>query len=122
MDEIDLHNMMEAADFGGWLIEAIAEKVGAPPKPDMIDDVVFRNTDNGVWVRFDEHGILVGSVVPEKDKEFTERVDVSGLMDLDDAIARSTLFGRFKEAVRKVDGLAEECRAETLKLHPPKSM
>ena len=107
-------DMQEGQAFGAWLREVIAAHVcgdSAAPESE-IARCVYRDTDCGAWVRFDEDGILVGSIVEGSDAEFSERVHVDDLMELDEADGAVLLVQRWDAALDVIEGLVAEAWAE----------
>ena len=100
----------ENAAFGMFLVEVIAESCGLEFKGSIselerrIDRAVYKGTDCGAWVLFDEKGIVVGSIVEGSDAEFSERIDLTGI-DISDKGAE-LLTQRFWDTVEKINGLA----------------
>lgn len=102
----------EHAAFGTFLVQTIAESCGITVEPTFkcselerkIDRAVYKGTDCGAWVRFDERGIVVGSIVEGSDAEFSERIDLTGV-DISDEGAK-ILTERFWNTIEKINGLA----------------
>jgi hypothetical protein len=100
----------EHAAFGAFLVQTIAESCGLEFKGPIselerkIDRAVYKGTDCGAWVRFDERGIVVGSIVEGSDAEFSERIDLTGV-DISDEGAK-ILAERFWNTIEKINGLA----------------
>lgn len=102
----------ENAAFGSWLVEVLAEFYGCEKQPDAISRRAYKTTDCGAWLHFDEKGILVGTIVEGSGAETWTRVDVSGLMDLDDEPARKELISRVMAGLQKCEDFAAEVWAE----------
>jgi hypothetical protein len=100
----------EKMAFGIFLVQTIAESCGLEFKGQIselerkIDRAVYAGTVCGAWVRFDEKGIRVGSIVEGSDAEFSERIDLTGV-DISDEGAK-ILAERFWNTVDKINGLA----------------
>ena len=102
----------EHAAFGTFLVQTIAESCGITVEPAFkcseleckIDRAVYKGTDCGAWVLFDEKGIVVGSIVEGSDAEFSERIDLTGV-DISDEGAK-ILTERFWNTIEKINGLA----------------
>lgn len=100
----------ENAAFGMFLVQTVAESCGLEFKGPIselerrIDRAVYKGTDCGAWVLFDEKGIVVGSIVEGSDAEFSERIDLTGI-DISDAGAE-ILTQRFWNTVEKINDLA----------------
>lgn len=109
MNEIDLYRMQENEAFGAWLIEAIGEPMGitGPDAARRIDRAVYKGTQCGAWVRFDEKGIMVGSIVEGSDAEFAERINLEGI-DPQTEGAAEELNRRFWAALDYIEDAAEE--------------
>lgn len=107
MDEIDLFRMQENEAFGAWLIEAIGRPlgIGGANAAKRIDKAIYKGTECGAWVQFDEHGIIVGSIVEGSDAEFSKRVNLEGI-DFDTEGAEEELNRRFYEAIDEINDLA----------------
>ena len=96
--------------FGMFLVGAVAEGIGLPFEGKLSDIVskiqraVYKGTECGAWVQFDEKGIMVGSIVEGSDAEFSKRIDLSGVDISDEG---STLLNeRFWAALDEIDDLA----------------
>lgn len=100
----------ESAAWGQFLVESIARWCGLSGDEDRlasrIDRAIYKSTNCGAWVRFDETGIVVGTIVEGSDAEHSERIDLSGL-DYGDADEK-ILHERFGEAVQRCEDFAEE--------------
>lgn len=83
-NEINAYKSAEAEAFGEFLIRAVADGIGCEPDIKRIEKAIYKGTDCGAWIKFDENGIMVGSIVEGSDAEFSERIDVSGTGDVDD--------------------------------------
>ena len=102
-NEVDYMRQQENSAYGEWLIKVIADDIGCPPKPEVIDRAVYKGTDCGAWVRFDEQGIMVGSIVEGSDAEFYERIE---LTDIDEDEDGKILVSRFWDAIERINKLA----------------
>jgi len=100
MDSVDYHNMCSDAAYGEYLIEAIAKSIGIEPDPEKINRAVYKGTSCGAWVKFDEEGILVGTIVEGSDAEFSKRIQLSDNEKL--------LCERFWAAIQECEDFAEE--------------
>ena len=100
----------EDAAFGQFLVECIAHWCGFSGDEknleSRIDKAIFKGTNCGAWVRFDELGIMVGTIVEGSDAEYSERIDISGL-DTDDDNER-LLHERFSAAMQRCEDFASE--------------
>jgi hypothetical protein len=92
--------MCEDAAYGEWLIETIAESIGIEPDAKKIDRAVYKGTSCGAWVRFDEKGIMVGTIVEGSDAEFSKRVELSD--------NPHELCVNFWDAIQECEDFAEE--------------
>lgn len=100
----------EKEAFGMFLIEAIAEPLGLPLDTRAIDRAVYKGTECGAWVSFDETGILVGSIVEGSEAEFSERIDLNGIDISDEGAAE--LNRRFWAAIERINEAACEAWQE----------
>jgi hypothetical protein len=109
MNEIDLYRMQENEAFGAWLIEAIGEPMGitGPDAAQRIDRAVYKGTQCGAWVRFDEKGIMVGAIIEGTDAELAERVNLEGINPQVEGVEEE-LNRRFWAAVNNVENAANE--------------
>ena len=108
-DEIDQHDRDMEASFGGWLVESIAKVYECEPKTEMIEKLVYKHTDCGAWIKFDENGIKIGTIVEGSDAEYSERLKVDDLIeDFDEEQAVEVLHDRFYEALQRCEDFAEE--------------
>lgn len=101
----DDHN----AEYGMFLISSIADDIGIEYKDikeaeQRIDRAVYKGTDCGAWVKFDEQGIVVGSIVEGSDAEFSERIDLKGIDMSEEGSAE--LCKRFWDTLDKINVLA----------------
>lgn len=100
----------EDAAFGQFLVECIAHWCGLSGDEEnlvsRIEKAIYKGTDCGAWVRFDELGIMVGTIVEGSDAEYSERIDISGLDTDDDDEKR--LHERFSAAVQRCEDFAIE--------------
>lgn len=94
---------------GRWIQEAIAKSCGLDRKADekSIGRIVYKWTTCGAWVRFDEHGVIVGTIVEGSDAEFSERIELDGLDDMDQKEAEKELCERFWDALERMEQDAE---------------
>jgi hypothetical protein len=107
MDWTGFMSECEDAAYGEFLIEAIATPLGIPMGKDTVNLIskwVYKGTDCGAWVKFDEQGIIVGSIVEGSDAEFSQRIDLSGI-GMDDSGAEE-LNKRFWSALEEINQLA----------------
>jgi hypothetical protein len=100
----------ENAAYGQFLIHAIAAPLGLQDEPERIDRAVYKGTSCGAWVRFDEKGIAVGTIVEGSDAEFSKRIDLSGI-DTDEA-GEAELNRRFWAALQMCEDFADEVWAD----------
>ena len=110
MNEQEYMRSQEDAAFGQFLVETIAEIYGCDAKAESVNRAVYKNTDCGAWVAFDEAGIKVGTIVEGSDAEFSTRVDVTGL-DFDEPSA-TLLVERFRAAIQECEDFSSEVWAE----------
>lgn len=109
MDLNSYNAMCEDAAFGDWLVETIADSIGIESKNikgselrRKIDRAIYKGTDCGAWVRFDEKGIIVGTIVEGRNEEYVERIQ---LPQDDDP---QELCKRFWAAIENCENFAEE--------------
>lgn len=107
LNEISLFQMQENEGFGTFLIETIAQVYGCDADPDLISKMVYKYTDCGAWIKFDEQGILVGTIVEGDDAEFSKRIDLTSIYP-DDENSASLLINRFHEALQECENFALE--------------
>lgn len=100
----------ENAEFGRWLIETIANNIGVEAKPERIDRAIYKGTDCGAWVRFDEQGVMVGTIVEGSDAEFSKRIQVRDLANLENP--EKILLERFWNAVQEAEDFSSQVWAE----------
>jgi hypothetical protein len=100
MDSVDHYRMCEDAAFGEWLIKVIADNIGSEPDQKSIDRAIYKETDCGAWVRFDDKGIMVGTIVEGSDAEYSERIELS---DQEDELCK-----RFWDAIQRCQDFANE--------------
>lgn len=110
LDEIGLHKMQEDSGFGEFLLQTIADLYGTEPNEKSIDRAVYKNTACGAWARFDEHGILVGTIVEGSDAEHSQRIDLTGIEPGDEGAA--LLVKRFREAIQGCEDFSDEVWGE----------
>jgi hypothetical protein len=100
----------EDAAFGQFLVESIAHWCGFSGEEEhlvsRIDKAIYKGTGCGAWVRFDELGIMVGTIVEGSDAEYSERIDISRL-DTDDDDEKH-LHERFSAAIQRCEDFADE--------------
>lgn len=96
--------------FGTFLIHAIAAPVGLPDDPKAIYRAVYKGTSCGAWVRFDEQGIMVGTIVEGSEAEHSERIDLAGIEC--DENGEKELNRRFWEAIQRCEDFSAEVWAE----------
>jgi hypothetical protein len=101
----------ENAAIGEWLIVTIAKDLGIDldDRTQIIERInreIYKAYSAGLSVKFDERGIVVHSIVEGSDAEFSRRVDLSGLLDLDQEDGEHELLRRFNDACAEVDELA----------------
>lgn len=94
------------AEYGSFLIAAVADPLGLPHDPTRIDRAVYKNTDCGAWIRFDEQGIKVGTIVEGSDAEYSERIDLTDCDTTDDGAA--LVNARVWEALQRCEDFANE--------------
>lgn len=112
MDWIEHDKICSDAAVGQWLMETIGESMGL--SADRCDEgsikkALFKGTDCGAFVHFDELGVVVGTIVEGSDAEYSKRI----LFDLDD---KESFLKCFWDTVQKCEDFAEaewaECEAE----------
>jgi hypothetical protein len=96
----------EQIAFGQFLLHTIAVAMGTKPAPAAINRAVFKSTECGAWIKFDEQGILVGTIVEGSDAEFSTRIELEGI-DIDEAGA-GLLRQRFLSALEECENFANE--------------
>lgn len=83
---------------GSWLVHAIADHYGIPKdlpiseKISRIKKSVYKYTDCGAWIDFDEKGIKVGSIVEGYDAECSFRLSIEDLQDMDGDVSEKALL------------------------------
>lgn len=102
MDEIAYNRMCEDAAYGDWLVQTIADSIGIEPDIKKIERAIYKYTSCGAWVRFDEKGIIVGTIVEGSDAEYSERIDLPQDEDSEE------LCKRFWKAVENCESFAKE--------------
>jgi hypothetical protein len=100
MDEIEYEDFQEKATYGEWLIKTIADNIGIAPDPEQIDRAIYKGTDCGAWVRFDEDGIMIGTIVEGSDAEYRERIECTE--------CEETLCENFWEAIQRAEDFSAE--------------
>ena len=102
----------DGAAWGEFLVECVAHWCGLSGDEEhiilKIDRALYKATGCGAWVRFDERGIVVGTIVEGSGADYSERVDLRGLDYSDEKV----LHKRFSEAVRRCEGFASETFSE----------
>lgn len=107
MSDWTQHNKdQENEAYGRFLIEAIAKTIGIEPDAKRIDRAIYKGTACGAWVRFDEKGIMVGTIVEGSDAEFSKRIDLTGI-DTDEA-GEKLLAERFWAALQEAEDFSDE--------------
>jgi hypothetical protein len=100
----------ENSAWGGFLLATIADIYGVPAgsvdAERLINRAVYKFTDCGAWCRFDEQGIMVGTIVEGSDAEYAERIDTRGL-DYDEE-SEQLIRQRFFAALQRCDEFAVE--------------
>jgi hypothetical protein len=82
------------------LVETIANSIGIEPYPEKINRAIYRGTDCGAWVKFDEDGILVGTIVEGSEAEYSERIELTDDPD--------ELCKRFWDAIQNCEDFSDE--------------
>jgi hypothetical protein len=98
--------MQEDAEFGRFLVETIADIYGCEPDVSLIQKYVFKYTDCGAFVHFDELGILVGTIVEGSEAETSQRIDMNGIEPSDNGA--TLLKARFFKALQECEDFANE--------------
>lgn len=98
--------MQENAAYGEFLLQTIADLYGVEPDARRIDRAVYKGTDCGAWVRFDEEGIVVGTIIEGSDAEFDTRIDLTNIGS--DEKGAELLIERFRAAVAAAEAFSEE--------------
>lgn len=104
MSWVNHEKQCEAAAIGQWLLETIGRSMGLATEECVewrIEKALYKGTQCGAWVKFDEHGVVVGTIVEGSDAEYAERV---GFVLEDDA----SLVSNFWLAVERCERFAEE--------------
>ena len=92
--------------FGQFLLQTIADIYDCEPTPSMISKMVYKHTDCGAYIHFDERGIVVGTIVEGSDAEYFKRINLTGI-DTDDDGAE-LLRERFYEILDDCEYFAAE--------------
>lgn len=98
------------AAFGELLVREIAKiyEISKDEKDpiSLIKKYVYKFTDCGAFVEFDEKGVVVGTIVEGSDAMYHERLDVSDIEDSEDpgAVIRARFYG----ALQRCEDFAEE--------------
>jgi len=69
---------------------------------------VYKGTDCGAWVKFDENGIVAGTIVEGSDSEFSTRISLEDELNgglIEDEV---TLIIRFESALAACETFANE--------------
>ncbi len=106
MNEIQHNRMEEDAAFGEFLLRAIADPLGIAPTEKDIEKAVYKGTNCGAWVKFDELGCIIGTIVEGSDAEYSERIPLDGI-DTDEA-GEAEFNRRFWEALTRAEDFANE--------------
>lgn len=93
---------------GPWLIETIANHFGVPAKISAIEDKIYRVTDCGAFIEFDEFGVKVGTIVEGGDATFEERVEISDLLDMAQEDSDRQLIRRLMSALNNCENFVNE--------------
>lgn len=96
----------ENAAYGRFLVETIANLYGCDETAEAVNRAVYKNTDCGAWINFDETGIVVGTIVEGSDAEYSERIDLDGVGEDDEGTA--LLITRFRAAINNCEDFAKE--------------
>lgn len=110
MNIVTFYRDQENEAFGRFLLETIAKAVGVEPDAKRIDRAIYKDTDCGAWVRFDESGVMVGTIVEGSDAEHSERIDLGGIETTEEGEAE--LERRFWSAVQGCEDFSAEVWAE----------
>ena len=111
MNEIDLEQWQEDGGYGEFLMGTIAEGFCGLPydAPEhRINKAIYKGTSCGAWVKFDEEGIMVGTIVEGSDAEHSERIDLTGI-GLENG---DILIQRFSDALERCENFADEVWAD----------
>jgi hypothetical protein len=98
----------EDVAFGDFLVEAVAGCFGCRPEIRDINRSVYKWTACGAWIRFDERGVLVGTIVEGNDAEYSQRIEVADLADMEQEESEQTLSLRLFAALENCEDFAEE--------------
>ncbi len=82
-NEVTAQRDQDNEAFGAFLLQTIADLYDCEPTPSMISRCVYKYTDCGAYIHFDDKGIIVGTIVEGSDAEFTRYLDLTGI-DTDD--------------------------------------
>ena len=100
MDSVSYNRMCEDAAYGDWLVETIANSIGIEADANKIERAIYKGTSCGAWVKFDEKGIIVGTIVEGSDAEYNERIELHE--------DEKELCKRFWNAIQRCEDFAEE--------------
>lgn len=95
--------------YGCFLLETVASIYACNQTQEAIDRAVFKNTECGAWCRFDEDGILVGTIVEGHEPEYSERIDLAGIQRSDEGA--ELLAQRFRSAIERCESFVDEVLA-----------
>jgi hypothetical protein len=98
--------------FGRFLIETIADIYDCEPIPSILAHCVYKHTPSGSYVRFDEEGIIVGTIVERGDAEHNVRIDLTGI-DIG-ADGAALLRKRFYDALDECEEFVDEVHCLSL--------
>lgn len=105
LNEISLCKMQEDEAFGTFLIETIGE-IYQTNDVQLIKKGVYKYTNCGAWIKFDEKGIIVGTIIEGSDAEYSERISLKNIQP-DDQSAKQ-LKQRFLQALQNCENFANE--------------
>jgi hypothetical protein len=91
------------------LVAAVANLYCCEPEVSLIKKYVFKFTDCGAFIHFDDEGIVLGTIVEGSDAEYHERLDLSGL-DLE--TDKREFRDRFFAALERCEKFSDEVWAE----------
>lgn len=106
MNEVDNFRSQENEAFGSFLIRVIAEALDCEADPQCIARSLYKFTNCGAFIHFDDKGVVVGTIIEGSDAEFSERLDLKGV-DVSEEGAK-LLQERFWEFVQQAEDFAEE--------------
>jgi len=81
-----------------FFIETIAAALGVPAAVSEIKIAVYKHAKSGVWIKFDDDGVIIGVNVPSNG-EYSERIDCT---------VSELLVERFWTAIANCDNYASE--------------